>query len=267
MEIHTNRLICISIALKNLLLDAEFSINRYLEGMPMESAFLKTYMRIREGKPGRDNINCEQVLNIKPLEDELRDNFLRLNEELRSNYVRFLDISLLSIFEKAKEIELKFSKLNDRIKKREIDSNERIIDTHYQNFTIQTFVNSLSTTLAIVQDVQSIYVLYVGSNHYSANLDESQKSTLPGVKLQWNCKPAIAGFIISELIRAGYLEPPKTNGEMSLTKLANICNQVFEVRDHTPSNSSWRNVVDPDRNTLPDIKRAKLKLPDLDQLT
>lgn len=89
----------------------------------------------------------------------------------------------------------------------------------------------------------------------------------PGLKLRWNCKPAVAGYIISELIRAGYLEPPTTNGELSLKKLAGICNQLFEVKGHTPSIDSWRNVVDPERNTLPDMKRVKLNLPDLDQLT
>ncbi|QHV97283.1 hypothetical protein [Spirosoma endbachense] len=86
-------------------------------------------------------------------------------------------------------------------------------------------------------------------------------------KLTWSCKPAVAGYIISELIRAGYIEPPIKNGELSLNKLANICSQLFDVSGYSPSRDSWRNVVDPERNALPDSKRAKLNLPDLDQLT
>ncbi|CCH55888.1 hypothetical protein BN8_05185 [Fibrisoma limi BUZ 3] len=86
-------------------------------------------------------------------------------------------------------------------------------------------------------------------------------------KLIWNCKPAIAGFIISELIRAGYIEPPITNGELSLTKLANICNSSFRFTKYNPSPNSWRNVVDTERNTLSEANRTKLTLPDLDQLS
>jgi hypothetical protein len=85
-------------------------------------------------------------------------------------------------------------------------------------------------------------------------------------KLTWSCKPAVAGYIISELIRAGYVNPPTTNGELSLTKLAKICDQLFDIAGHNPSQGSWRNVLDPERNTLSDHKRARLNLPDSDQL-
>lgn len=91
----------------------------------------------------------------------------------------------------------------------------------------------------------------------------------PGVKLKWNCQPAVAGFIISELIRAGYIDPPTTNGEMSNAKLAAVCNQIFDIRgkEDKPTTLDYlKNVVDPERNTLSPTKRAKLKLPDLSDL-
>jgi hypothetical protein len=93
-----------------------------------------------------------------------------------------------------------------------------------------------------------------------------QPNSSEGLKLKWNCKPAVAGYIISELIRAGYIDPPTKDGDLNYKKMAVICNQIFEFKDYTPSPDSWRNVIDSERNTLPDIKRVKLKLPDLENL-
>ena len=98
----------------------------------------------------------------------------------------------------------------------------------------------------------------------SANILGDQYES--GARLTWSCKPAVAGYIISELIRAGYVEPPTTNGDLSYSKLADICNQIFKVAQHSPTRDSWRNVIDPNRNTLSEIKRAKIKLPDSSEI-
>jgi len=89
------------------------------------------------------------------------------------------------------------------------------------------------------------------------------------LKLTWSCKPAIAGYIISELVRAGYIEPPITNGELSYAKLATVCYQIFDFKNEGKSTTLeyLKKVVNSQSNSLPDHKRAKLKLPDLDQLS
>lgn len=89
----------------------------------------------------------------------------------------------------------------------------------------------------------------------------------PGAKLTWNCKPAIAGFIISELIRAGYIDPPVRRGDLNLKELARTCNQIFDFKDFKPGVDGWRNNVDETRNELTAVPRAKLKLPERDQLS
>ncbi|GAB4027295.1 hypothetical protein [Spirosoma koreense] len=98
---------------------------------------------------------------------------------------------------------------------------------------------------------------------------QEQENQDLGLKLKWNCKPAIAGYIISELIRARYIEPPTTNGELSFAKLAGICQQIFDIKYNGKPTTldHLKKVVNPESNTLPDYKRAKLNLPDLEQLT
>ncbi|MCK8493146.1 hypothetical protein M0L20_14850 [Spirosoma sp. RP8] len=103
----------------------------------------------------------------------------------------------------------------------------------------------------------------------SARSVESTSATSKA-KLVWNCKPAVAGYIISELIRAGYIDPPIANGDLNYAELGRICSQLFEFKKHKPSAEGWRKLLNADvagSNALPDYKRAKLKLPDIDQLT
>jgi hypothetical protein len=76
-------------------------------------------------------------------------------------------------------------------------------------------------------------------------------------KLKWNCSAAMAGFIISELIGKGYIEPPKKNGEWSYRKTAKICQEIFEINTQP---SHLENVINPVRNTLAETTRQKLTL-------
>ncbi|GAB2562417.1 hypothetical protein [Spirosoma areae] len=88
----------------------------------------------------------------------------------------------------------------------------------------------------------------------------------PGVKLQLKCSPAIAGYIISELIRGDYIEAPLRHGSINYTELGRICSQIFNLPKQYKTNAEgWRKVIDVDSNSgnqLTDIKRSKLKLPD-----
>ncbi|MFD1141932.1 hypothetical protein ACFQ4C_12470 [Larkinella insperata] len=186
MEIYTIRVVCISNALSNLLFDAENSMDRYFGGRQIDATFIKTYMNYRQGiLPLEDNVHCKNVLDTVLLEGEVRDNFLRLDEVTRSNYIRFLDLTLLPLFENAKRVELKLSKLKDRIKKKETNRNELIDDDSY-NLRIYDFESNLDITLSIIQDVQNIYSRYVRAYNYSTNLDKHNQLSVSGVKLQWN---------------------------------------------------------------------------------
>jgi hypothetical protein len=109
--------------------------------------------------------------------------------------------------------------------------------------------------------------IYPNDEGLEKNIEKNIQAT--NTVLKWNCSPAIAGYIISELIRAGYIEPPTTNGELSFAKLAGICSQIFDIQSKGKQTTLdyLKKVVNPESNSLPDTKRIKLKLPDLDQLT
>ena len=117
----------------------------------------------------------------------------------------------------------------------------------------------------VIQQFFETEELYGRLDNDGANYEQPQLIE-PGEKLQWNCKPAVAGYIISELIRKGYIEPPVTHGELSYAKLGAICNELFTVANHTPTPESWRKVLNPESSTLSDHKRAKLSLPDSNDL-
>ena len=86
--------------------------------------------------------------------------------------------------------------------------------------------------------------------------------------LKWNCSPAIAGFIISELIAKGYIEAPTTNSEWSYSKTAKICSVIFEITGDKGRTTvdHLKNVLNPERNTLPEYKKKKLEMPQLDDI-
>lgn len=131
----------------------------------------------------------------------------------------------------------------------------------YQQYIALIKVEGYSKGVAVANDFDKVSA--------KPSTNEEPEPIAPGVKLQWNCSPAIAGYIITELVRAGYIEPPKTHGELSYAKLAGICSQLFDIRsDGKPTTLDYlKKVVNPESNPLPDYKRAKLNLPDLDQLT
>lgn len=172
--------------------------------------------------------------------------------------------------------------------KGEVYYRERLIKTGKK---IYSYLNYINTYRAMPSEIELIYEeqkynakvfpIYLGydlryifnalHNLYNVirGIDTIQRkqSTEPNVKLQWTCKPAVAGYIITELIREGYLDPPTTNGELSYAKLGAICEQLFTVAGHSPTAESWRKALNPESNTMPDYKRIKLKMPPYSELS
>ena len=102
--------------------------------------------------------------------------------------------------------------------------------------------------------------------------DIMQSQTVPtelGVKLTWTCNPATAGFIIAQLVRNGFIEPPAKNGNLNYAELGRICSQIFDFKDNNPTPESWRKVLNIDAsggNQLSRINRAKFTFPYKDDL-
>lgn len=99
-----------------------------------------------------------------------------------------------------------------------------------------------------------------------SNESAKETNTLPGMRLKLKCSPAIAGFIVSELVRGDYIEIPLKHGTINYTELGRICSQIFELpSEYKITAVGWRKVIDVDSiggNQLINSKRAKLKLPD-----
>ena len=102
--------------------------------------------------------------------------------------------------------------------------------------------------------------------NHNQNGGVDDNSTSSGVRLKLKCSPAIAGYIVSELIRGDYIEIPIRHGTINYTELGRICSQIFELPNQFKTSADgWRKVIDVDSiggNQLIDSKRAKLRLPD-----
>ena len=82
-------------------------------------------------------------------------------------------------------------------------------------------------------------------------------------KIKWKASPSIFGFLMNELVKHGYIEPPLRGGEYNFTGLAKLCCSYFEI------NSPLENVIkelNPNKNALSDVKRAKFTIPELSDL-
>ncbi|GAB4040453.1 hypothetical protein [Spirosoma jeollabukense] len=246
-----------------------------------------------------DSVIIQQVkdfIKADELEPALTDFFVTRNEAaLQYTYAKILVGHLLNdwlptnkfVFEKLihlqniNYVEIKVSDSGDLLSVTEIDTSVPDFAYVRENLTTVSWLHQTLEGLnriiihQIRQFAPDLYTNYRNTFYDFINLkdyniiavDQEPLSKETEVKLKWNCKPAIAGYIISELIRAGYIEPPVRRGDLNLKELARICDQLFEFKDYKPGVDGWRNNVDQTRNELTEIPRAKLKLHDLDQLS
>jgi len=74
-------------------------------------------------------------------------------------------------------------------------------------------------------------------------------------KIEWKGSPALFGYLFTELVKNGFIEPPLYNGEPSYSGLAKLCFQYFNVNETTLDN--LKKEMNPNKNTLSETKRAK----------
>jgi len=93
--------------------------------------------------------------------------------------------------------------------------------------------------------------------------DEPSSEQGANEKIKWLGTPAQFGYIMTELIGKGFVEPPLYNGEPNFSGLTRLCFQAFNI-DTTPGN--LKNEMNPKRNTLSDTKRQKFTIPNISDL-
>jgi hypothetical protein len=74
-------------------------------------------------------------------------------------------------------------------------------------------------------------------------------------KIQWHGSPALFGYIFSELIKNGFIQPPLFRGETNYAGFAKLCYKHFNVNNTTIENLIKE--MNPEKNTLTNAKRAK----------
>lgn len=82
-------------------------------------------------------------------------------------------------------------------------------------------------------------------------------------KLKWSGTPAQFGYIINELVEKGFIECPTTHSSPSISKLAKVCFEIFDLSS-TPQNIEKE--LNPEKNTLSVIKRKYFNIPNVSEL-
>jgi len=91
---------------------------------------------------------------------------------------------------------------------------------------------------------------------------EVPKLPKPG-KIKWNGTPSQFGYLFTELIKQGFIEPPLYNGEMNIKGFARLCWECFNINT-TPQNLEKE--CNPNKNDLSETKRAKFTIPNISDL-
>lgn len=82
-------------------------------------------------------------------------------------------------------------------------------------------------------------------------------------KIKWTGTPSQFGYLFTELIRQGFIEPPLYNGEMNIKGFARLCWECFDINT-TPQNLEKE--CNPNKNDLSETKRAKFTIPNISDL-
>ena len=82
-------------------------------------------------------------------------------------------------------------------------------------------------------------------------------------KIKWLGTPSQFGFLIMELIRQGYIEPPKKNSEYSYKALAGSCFNAFDI---TGSPQTLEKELSERTCSLSETKRAKFTIPHISDI-
>jgi hypothetical protein len=90
------------------------------------------------------------------------------------------------------------------------------------------------------------------------------RSEVPKLKkIKWNGTPSQFGYLFTELIKQGFIEPPLYNGEMNISGFSRLCWECFDINT-TPQNLEKE--CNPNKNDLSETKRAKFTIPNLSDL-
>jgi hypothetical protein len=235
--------------------------------------FVKEYNHCVNSYEGTSRV---VVFSAQELENELKENLFSADEKTRSYYKKYVENKLREYLRKKdsylewiqpidiyeSEGYLPFSDGNVRLRPNDEEYNLLFAKDEFKN-KLWSFAGYLGQTSTIIEKYFSLFSEDISLDATSLLILTPTPTTSP--KLKFKCKPAVAGYLISELIRQDYIEIPLHNGDINMTELGRICSQIFELPEGFKTNAEgWRKVLDVDNNTgnqLTDIKRAKLKLP------
>lgn len=125
-------------------------------------------------------------------------------------------------------------------------------------------ISEISGLLCLISN--AVINLYENLCHIKENIDRyslkpitsSSFATTELEKIKFNGGPALFGFIMTELIRQGYIDLPFVNGDTSFEKLAALCYERFEINGEL---SSLKKYMGGTKN-LSEAKVAKFNIPD-----
>lgn len=101
------------------------------------------------------------------------------------------------------------------------------------------------------------------SNNKTEDDPDTKKPDQKLKKITWKGTPSQFGYIILELVKHGFIDPPPYNTGPNFTGLARLCFHYFDIKT---TEDNLIKELNPYNNTLSDGKRAQFQIPDLSDL-
>lgn len=199
----------------------------------------------------------------KQLDDEKIESFVKTN---RDSIVKYKFDRLLRNKAKLKDIQSsnKFTSLigsisNYLVEKGNTSAIKVIVHAHFLNYNLYFQYQIFKQN----SDFKGLVELLNMNNDSSEIKNYTSVSVPIENKLKWLGTPAQFGYIINELVEKGFIECPTTHASPSISKLAKVCLEIFELGS-TPQNIEKE--LNPEKNTLSVHKRKYFNIPNVSEL-
>jgi hypothetical protein len=213
---------------------------------------------------------------VTPLENEINETILNLNskehisfylDKLTSELLGRISLYFFRFEGLKKEVESEKSTENEykiHVFYLSLSSIKMVLDTLKRKFYLNNLdFEKVATQIISISEFNTINEFLYPNNNNTQNAVLLEPEP-PIEKLKWIGTIAQFGFIINELATKGFIEFPQTHKELSISKLAKLCLNSFNI---DTTKGTLENALNPEKpQYLPETKCKSFAIPNINDL-
>jgi hypothetical protein len=248
--------------------------------MELENIYFKTkfeefifYFDVIAHEYSHESYEHLKVL-VLPIEDEMNETILNLNSKEHISF--YLDKLTSELLGRLSQYILRFEGVKNESEKStgneykihvfhlSIFSVTMVLDTLKRKFYLNNLdFEKVATQIISIREFNTINEFLYPNNNNTQNAVLLEPEP-PIEKLKWLGTTAQFGFIINELATKGFIEFPQTHKELSISKLAKLCLNSFNI---DTTKGTLENALNPEKpQYLPETKCKSFAIPNINDL-